>query len=129
MKRVLLDLNVVLDVLLDRKPHSEASGAVWSAVENGAVEGGVSAHALTTMFYLVARPRGAHAARRVIGDVVSVFKVAAVDETVIHRALALSWQDFEDAVSAAAAEATSCDAIVTRDRRGFPDSSVPILDP
>lgn len=30
MTKVLLDTNVLLDVLLDRKPHAEASGAVWA---------------------------------------------------------------------------------------------------
>ena len=32
MKRVLLDVNVVLDVLFDRKPFSDTSSAVWEAV-------------------------------------------------------------------------------------------------
>jgi len=33
MKRVLLDVNVVLDVLLDRKPFADRSSAVWSAID------------------------------------------------------------------------------------------------
>src|SRR5438876_11637654 len=32
MKRLLLDLSVVLDVLLDTRPHVTASAAVWAAV-------------------------------------------------------------------------------------------------
>jgi hypothetical protein len=35
MKRLLLDINIVLDVLLDREPYVQASVAVWNAVENG----------------------------------------------------------------------------------------------
>jgi len=35
MKRILFDTNVVLDVLLDRQPHVEASAAAWAAVETG----------------------------------------------------------------------------------------------
>src|SRR5260370_187330 len=38
MKRVLFDINVVLDVLLDRSPHSEAGAAAWAAVNNGSLE-------------------------------------------------------------------------------------------
>jgi hypothetical protein len=44
------------------------------------------------------------------------------------RALGLGWPDFEDAVCAAAAEASGCQAIVTRDPDGFPDSPVPVVD-
>ena len=39
MTRILFDVNVVLDVLLDRKPHVEASAAAWAAVETGMAEG------------------------------------------------------------------------------------------
>lgn len=59
---------------------------------------------------------------------VGVFGVAAVDQAVLQRALALGWRDFEDAVCAAAAEAADCDLIVTRDPKDFPDSSVPAVD-
>ena len=52
MKRLLLDVNVVLDVLLDRTPYAEASAAVWAAVEQGEAEGYLSAHAVTTLRYL-----------------------------------------------------------------------------
>ena len=33
MKRVLVDVNVILDVLLDRSPHAVASRAIWMAIE------------------------------------------------------------------------------------------------
>ena len=37
MKRVLIDINVVLDMLLERKLHLAASAAVWDAIESGGV--------------------------------------------------------------------------------------------
>ena len=55
--------------------------------------------------------------------------VAAVDGAILRRALALGWPDFEDAVCAAAAEAASCDLLVTRDADGFKDSPVPVAGP
>ena len=39
MKSILLDTNVVLDVLRDRKLHAAASTRVWGAVETGKVAG------------------------------------------------------------------------------------------
>lgn len=44
-------------------------------------------------------------------------------------ALGLACPDFEDGVCAAAASASGCDAIVTRDPRGYPESPVPVIDP
>lgn len=129
MKRLLVDLNVLLDVLLDREPHAAASAGVWTAVEEGRAEGLVAAHGFTTIFYLVARHRDRDEARRVIADLLSVFGVAAEDEPVVRRAAGLAMPDFEDAAGAAAAEAAGCDAIVTRDATGFAASPVPALDP
>jgi len=129
MKRILLDINVILDILLDRKPHVTASSVVWTAVETGQAKGWVPAHGLTTIHYLVRKVRGAAAARRTVESIMEVFSVVRIDSAVIHRALALGWIDFEDAVTAAAAESAHCELIVTRDPKGFPESPVRVMEP
>ena len=87
MSRVLVDTNVVLDVLLERHPHSIASGGVWKAIETGAAEGYLAAHAVTTIEYIVGRELGRSATRRVLSRILCVFRVAAVDHAVIQDAL------------------------------------------
>ena len=129
MKRILLDVNVVLDVLLDRKPHADASSFVWAAVERGQLKGWLAAHGVTTIHYLVRNARGMAAARDTVDDILRVLDVARVDGEVIRKALRLGWPDFEDAVTAAAAEAARCEAIVTRDPKGFPRSPVRVITP
>ena len=129
MKRVLIDTNVVLDVLLERKPHLAASAAVWDAVESGGAEGYLAAHAITTIHYLARKQLGVRHTKRVIASLLQVFRIAAVDENVLRDALQYDTQDFEDAVSTAAAEATGCEAIVTRDPKGFRTAGLPVLTP
>ena len=129
MRRILFDTNVVLDVLLDRRPHVEASAAAWAAVETGACEGMLAAHALTTIHYLIRKELGSAKARRVVSAILRVFGVAAVDGSVVQEALQLPLSDFEDAVTAAAALLAGCDYIVTRDPRGFRGSPVRPLTP
>jgi predicted nucleic acid-binding protein len=129
LRKILLDISVVLDVLLDRRPHTAASAAVWAAAETGAAEGLLSAHAVTTIHYLVSKERGAAVARRTMNAILSVLRVAPVDSKVIQSALALAWPDFEDAVTAAAAAEAGCDLIVTRDPAGFPHSPVGVVTP
>ena len=68
MKRILLDVNVVLDVLLDPKPHADASSFVWAAVERGHLKGWLAAHGVTTIHYLVRNARGMSAARSTVDD-------------------------------------------------------------
>jgi predicted nucleic acid-binding protein len=129
MKRVLLDVNVVLDVLLDRRPFVEAASAVWAAAETGAAEGVLAAHALTTLHYLNAKAVGHRTARDTTEALLSVFDVAAVDKAVLADAVRLGWADFEDAVTAAAAHRSRCDVIVTRNARDFKRAPVRVLSP
>jgi predicted nucleic acid-binding protein len=136
MRKVLVDTNVILDVLLDRQPHAAASVAVWAAIETGSVEGLLAAHAVTTIHYLIRRNLGNARAKRTIAAMLRVFGVASVDALVIQQALDLPLSDFEDAVTAAAAQVAACDCIVTRDPKGFrgcglrslmPEAAVPLF--
>jgi predicted nucleic acid-binding protein len=129
MKRVLVDTNVVLDVLLDRQPHAEASASVWEAVETGTSVGMLAAHAVTTIHYLVRKEKGNVKARRIVSAILRVFAVAAVDDAVLQEALQLPCSDFEDAVTAAAARLAGCECIVTRDPRGFRGSPIRCFTP
>jgi predicted nucleic acid-binding protein len=129
MKKLLLDVNIVLDVLLDREPHARAAAAVWRAVESRQVEGFLSAHAITTVHYFVARQFGQKRAAEVISTMLGVFEVAAVSGRTLREAVLLQCPDFEDAVAAAAAHQGGCDFIVTRDLRGFNNSPVRVLAP
>jgi predicted nucleic acid-binding protein len=128
LKRLLLDLNVLLDVILDR-PEAPAAAALWSALEKGGGVGYIPAHGITTIYYVLAKSRDRRFARKGVEALLSVFSVAAVDEPVVRRAIALDWADFEDAVCAAAAEVAGCHAVVSRDPRGFTDSPVRVVDP
>jgi predicted nucleic acid-binding protein len=136
MKRLLFDTNIILDVLQDREPHVEPSAAVWSVVERGEAEGAVSAHSITTIHYLIRKEIGNAKARSIILKVLKVFEIAAVNRDVIDQAFQYHCPDFEDAVTAAAAQAASCDYVVTRDPKGFrgsplrcitPEAAIPLL--
>jgi predicted nucleic acid-binding protein len=129
MRLVLVDTNVVLDVLLDRQPHATASSAVWGAIETGRAIGFLSVHAITTIHYLVHKELGMARAKRTVSAILRVFEVAAVDAVVLQEALRLSLTDFEDAVTAAAAQLAGCDFIVTRDPKGFRGSPIRPLAP
>ena len=129
MRKALIDINVVLDVLLDREPHVSASASVWAAIELGAADGFLAAHGVTTIYYLVQKEQNSQSARRTITAILKVFRIAPLDDAIVRRALDLKWRDFEDSVVAAAAESTGCDFIVTRDSAGFPNSPVRVVTP
>jgi predicted nucleic acid-binding protein len=129
MRRALLDLNVVLDVLFARAPHVREASVVFARVETGEIEGYVAAHTITTLHYLAAKRHGRTKCRELILDVLKLFDVVAVDEELLRRALEMNWKDFEDAVQAACAEAVEAHYLVTRDKKGFRAARVDVFTP
>ena len=129
MTRVLLDINVVLDVLASREPFADDAEAVLRHVEAGSIEGLVAAHTITTLHFLLAKNIGKAKARKVLTDLLHVVGVVPVDEDRVRHALALNWADFEDAVQAACAEKAEADYLVTRDKKGFRQSPVKTVTP
>jgi predicted nucleic acid-binding protein len=128
-KRLLIDTNVVLDVLMDRQPHVIASAAVFAAIETGSAEGVLAAHAITTIHYLISRQLNQRDARQTLATLLKLFAIAPIDGNVLQQALRSSGADFEDSVTAAAAQASGCHLIVTRDPKGFRGAALPALTP
>ncbi len=60
-----LDTNIVLDVLLDRKPHVDANATAWAAAEAGVLEGMLAAQAVTTIHDVLQEEIGIIKARRI----------------------------------------------------------------
>lgn len=127
-KRLLIDTNVVLDVLMDRQPHVTASAAVFAAIETGRAEGFLAAHAITTIHYLLSRQLKDAVAKQVLGALLKLFAIAPVDGNVLQEALQSAGQDFEDSVTAAA-QASGCHLIVTRHPKGFRRAPLPAITP
>lgn len=127
--RLLLDTNVVLDLLLARKPFDEPAVMLATKAAVGEAVCFVSATAITTVHYIARKSLGSEGADVAVGRLLELFHVAAVTDEVIRAALALRFPDFEDAVVDAAAAHVRVDAIVTRDVEGFRASSQPIFSP
>lgn len=127
--KVFLDANVILDVLANRTPFVSDSAAVLSLAESRRIEGFIAAHTVTTLFYLLRRELGGPKARDVLMDLFRVVEIVAVDQDRIYQALAMEWDDFEDAVQASCAAKAEADYLLTRDQDGFRGSHVPVLSP
>lgn len=127
--KVLIDLNVVLDVLQQREPHFQDSARVLALAETGQITAALAAHSWTTLFYLYQRDQSAAAARSRITELLQFLAVAAVDQRVIEQALNLPYPDFEDAVQMMAAVGSRIDYLVTRNVRDYKDGLLPVLKP
>jgi predicted nucleic acid-binding protein len=121
---VLIDTNIILDVVLGRSPWEAAASRLLDLVSRSRINGFVSAHAITTVHYLVERERSRGVARTAVADLLSIVDVVPVDRADLLRALSLEVRDFEDAVHVAAALRVGAEWIATRDVRHYRTSPV-----
>jgi predicted nucleic acid-binding protein len=127
--KLLVDLNVLLDVVQDRTPHYRDSAEILSRSRTGVLHSLIPAHALTTLHYIVNKAAGRTKADEVVDWLLAHFEIVAADRPIFQRARELAIADFEDAVVASLAEAAKCDHIVTRNQRDFTGSTVPAISP
>ncbi len=122
--KILFDVNVVLDVILERAPWVDDSASLLDAAERRKVAGYIAGHTITTVYYIVARASGARRAATAVTDLLRIVKIVPVDGTDFAQALVLGMPDFEDAVQAAAAAKAGADYIATRNGKDFKSSPV-----
>jgi predicted nucleic-acid-binding protein len=129
LKQVLFDSDVLLDILAQRQPFVVASAQALNTVMKKQVQGFVSGHAVTNIFYILRRQIGSEAARKLIENLLQHIQIASITNQVIHQALQSPIKDFEDAVTSAAAMAAGLEIIVTRNKSDFVASLVPAMLP
>ena len=127
--KLLLDINVLLDVLLQRDPWSESAAQLLTNIERGDARGFVAGHTLTTVHYVVSRARDRQSAATAITDLLRLLEVVPIEKIDFNQALVLPMDDFEDAIQAAAVLKIGADYVVTRDEKGFRGLSVPSVTP
>ena len=126
---LLLDTNVLLDVLLKRDPWATEAALLLDAIHRGVARGLVSAHAITTIHYIVERAAGRAAARTAVSDILDVLDVVSLDASDFQRALSLGLADYEDAVQVAAGLKAGADYLVSRDAKHFRSAPMRIHAP
>ena len=94
MKQVLFDSDVLLDILAQCQPFVVASAQALNTVMKKQVQGFVSGHAVTNIFYILRRQIGSEAARKLIENLLQHIQIASVTNQVIHQALQSPIKDF-----------------------------------
>lgn len=129
MRQVLFDSDVLIDVLAQRQPFVTASAQALNRATQPEVQGFISGHAVTNIFYILRRQVGSETARELVSRLLQHLQVASITDEVIRAALQSSITDFEDAVTSEAANAAGVEVVVTRNTPDFAASVIPVVLP
>ena len=126
---ILLDTDVLIDVALDRRPHSDSAAELLDRIEHGAEAAYIAWHSVSNLYYIVTPSLGGFSARDFIVELTRFVAVAATDTEGIRYAAELPMKDFEDAMQVAAARACGARHIVTRNVQDYERSPIRAVAP
>lgn len=131
MKSLFLDINVILDIFLNRKPYYDASAGIFNLIERKSFAGYLCALSFPTLYFLLSKELNRENVIRILEKIRIVLRVANVSEKTIDSALSSGIRDFEDAIQYYSAIEVSSDFLITRNKQDFPQtqSRIPIFTP
>ncbi len=126
---VLLDTNIILDFLLERKPFIEQSEKILQLSFDNKIKAYISATTITDIYYIIQKEIDKETAKNFISEVLKFIDIASVDKLVIEEALNSSLDDFEDAVQENTALHHNFNYIITRNIHDYKTSKIKALTP
>ncbi len=130
MDKLFLDANVVVDFLCERSDFYLPAARLMVKSYNKEVELCCSTLTLATASYFMERSKVSHAdIFHKISDMISICELADVDRDVVEQALSSGFTDFEDAMQYFSAKKWGADIIITRNKKDFANSQLPVYEP
>lgn len=129
MKKVFLDTNVCLDVILNREPFAVDAERIFEMGKQREIKLFVSAVSFTTIFYILKRLYRTKQALIDLKEFRKFVTITNVNTIVIDLALQSEFHDFEDAVQYFSAKESDINLIITRNTKDFEGTSIKVLTP
>jgi len=130
MKKILIDTDVILDFLFDRKPFSESASKILSLCETREITGYITPVIISNVYYLLRQTAKHEKVIEKLTLLVSFLEILIIDKGVILRALNSGFKDFEDALQNFSAEQSAeIEIIITRNIKDYRNSTLSVMLP
>ena len=130
MKRLLIDTNIVIDVLSKRDGFYEDAAVLFSLGDRNQLQLTISSLTLANTNYILTRLTSAKEAREILRKFKVLVEVLSLDDKITELALSDErFIDFEDGLQYYSALENQIDVIITRNKKDFKNSKLPVLTP
>ncbi|MEY4383168.1 MAG: tRNA(fMet)-specific endonuclease VapC [Bacteroidota bacterium] len=127
MNRVFVDTNIVLDFLIYRPEFFEESRQLFSLADQGVIKLYISSMSIVNSNYMLERSTKSIDVRKVLGKFKVLVNVLPLVDKYIDLAISSEFKDFEDAIQYYTAIENEMDVILTRNKKDFKLSTLPVL--
>src|SRR4030042_1161756 len=125
MTDLFIDTDVIIDFLIDRKPHSREAAIIFTLIEQKKLKGYVSSLTFSNLYYVL---RKVESHNKVISKLYSISRmltILKVDPQTIKDAIASGFSDFEDSIQYnCALDNKKIDVLITRNTKDYKNSEI-----
>ncbi len=124
--KIFVDTNIFLDVFLKRE-KTEGSLEVLSVIRFNS-EGFICPITITNIDFIM-RKETKEDREKAIKYILNNFHIIELNKKILIEAMNTSFKDFEDSVQFVSAKEYACEAIITRNKKDFKESTIKIFTP
>ena len=126
-KRLFIDSDIILDILLQREPFSRYAQILFAENKRGTFELNTSALIIANINYVLTSKVGKTAAKKGLINFLETIIVLPFEVDAIDKALVSLFTDFEDSIQHHIAQKHRCDAIITRNTKDYKHSEIAVF--
>lgn len=127
---VFIDTNILIDLLSKRAPHNVAALQIFKSMYEGKCHILLSSLTIVNAVYTLAHTYKLPQVLEKVEQATKQLTFVPASKKAITAAFASGFSDFEDAVQYfSTLEHGNIDYILTRDKKGFAKSTIPVLTP
>jgi len=128
MSRLLIDTNIVIDLLSKREKFYDEAAALFSRADKKELVLTISSLTFANTNYILTKLKSAKEAREILRKFKVLVELLNLDDKVTELALSdESFPDFEDGLQYYSAIENQIDVIITRNKKDFKNSKIPVL--
>jgi len=128
MKKILIDTNIVIDLLSKRKDFYDDAANLFSQADKKELNLTISSLTFANTNYILTKLKSATEAREILRKFKVLVELLSLDDKITELALSdESFPDFEDGLQYYSAIENDVDIIITRNKKDFKNSKLPVL--
>lgn len=128
MSRLLIDTNIVIDLLSKREEFYEEAAELFSLADKNKLELAISTLTFANTNYILTKLTSAKEAKVILRKFKVLVKLLSLNDKVTELALSDDdFPDFEDGLQYYSALENQVDVIITRNKKDFKNSKIPVL--
>lgn len=127
MDKLLVDTNIVIDLLSRREEFLQEAQELFTLADHKKISLFVSSLTFANTHYILSKYHKSNDVRKILIKFKVLVEVCTLNDKILELALVSDFKDFEDALQYYTALENGVDLIITRNKKDFKNSKLPVM--